>query len=242
MGRWTLERITGTTSPYISETVGHNVKVTYQLRYDTSVMGKFVELPILEWNEQIYMIEHHNDQWWEFEANMYRHNPLSKTLEVWAKRYIAAFDQASGRAFMGKGSARLMTSAGRPVQARDLGNASTASDKADRVRSYLKKHGGKLELTIHDIPSINKPDANTHKERLLVFNCGFAGGGARWAGAQYLNMDGATSIQGWVTDFQPSAGVLSQTFQRNTVGMRKVPPPPLVANARQALFASGECW
>lgn len=241
MGRWTLESISGSTSPYVSETVGHNVNVTYKLRYTPSMMGKFQELPILEWNEQIFLIEHHKGEWWQFSTNMYQHNALSKTLEVWAKRYIVAYDTANGSQFMGKGGAKLLTTAGQPVQGKVLGTAHSASDKADAVRRYLQKSGGRLEISIHDIPSINKPDDQTHKERLLVFNCGFAGGGPRYAGTQYLNMNGALAPTQWVTEFQPSSSLLSTKFMNGTTGLRKVAPPGLVANPRTPHFMAGEC-
>lgn len=240
MGRWTLQSISGTTSPYNSETVGHNVKVKYTLRYDAASFGSFTELPILTWNEQIFMIEHHNDEWWEFAANMYEHNPGSKTLEIWPKRYIVAYDTAHNQPFMGKGSSKLLSKRGTPVSAKDLGRANGNEEKAARVRHYLNKHGGILEITVHDIPSINKPDVNTHKERLLVFDCGFAGGGPRYQGAQYLDMDGARPQTGWIIDFQPSAGVLSQIFQTNTAGKRKVAAPQSVAMRRPPVWFPGE--
>ena len=157
MGRWTLESITGINSPYVSETIGHNVNVTYKLRYEPSMVGGFTELPILEWNEQIFMIEHHKREWWEFSANMYKHNPLSKTLEVWPKRYIAAYDAAKGMPYGGKGSAKLFTKQGMAVQGAALGTANTAADKADAVRHYLKKNGGRLEITVHDIHPSRSP-------------------------------------------------------------------------------------
>lgn len=242
MGRWTLDSITGNTSSLNGETIGHNVNVTYKLRYEPSTFGKFQELPILEWNEQIFMIEHHSKEWWEFSTNMYQHNPLSKTLEVWAKRYYVAYDTAKGSPFMGKGGVKLLTKGGQPVLGGSLSTANSEAEKADVVRKYLQKNGGRLEITIHDIPSINKPDDQTHKERLLVFNCGFAGGGPRYRGTQYLDMDGAVSPTKWTTVFQASSSSVTQTFQNNTSGMRKVSAPALVSNPRPAYFSSGECW
>lgn len=242
MGQWSLIGITGTTSLYQSETVGHNVMVTYKLKYDTSLIGSFTELPILEWNEQFFMIEHHKGEWWEFGSNMYKHNPSSKTLVVWPSRYIVAYDTANGTPYGGKGSAKLFTKAGLPVKGSDLAKATNNAAKADAVRNYLKKNGGILEIKIHDIPSINKPDLSTHKERLLVFDCGFAGGGNRFKGAQYLNMNGAKPPANWVIDFQNSAGKLSQIFTDNTSGLRKVPPPVSVSAPRGATFMAGECW
>jgi len=237
---WTLQSISGETSLYDAETVGHNVKVKYTLRYNSSTFGSFKELPILTWNEQIYMIEHHKGEWWEFAANMYEHNPTSKTLEIWPKRYIVAYDTAHNHPFIGKGSSKLLTKQGAPVPAKALGKANTNAEKTQRVQEYLKKHGGILEITVHDIPSIHKPAPDEHKERLLVFDCGFAGGGPRYRGAQYLKIDGASPPTGWILDFQPSAEHLSLIFQTNTAGRRKVAPPPLVANPRPALLASGE--
>lgn len=243
MGRWSLESVTGTTSPYVSETVGHNVIVTFRLRYEPSMVGGFTQVPLLEWNEQFFMIEHHNGEWWEFAANMYQHNPLSNTLKIWAGRYIAAYDAAKGIPSIGKGSAKLLTTTGAPVQGNVFGQLNDNAAKADAVRDYLKSKGGKLEIVVHDIPSINKPDAGTHKERLLAFDCGVAAGGARFKGTQYLDMNGALPAAQWISDFQVNAGpLLTQKFQNNTRGLRKVAPSPLVSNPRPPLFGQGECW
>ncbi len=243
MGRWSLLNLSGTSSAYHSESIGHNIIVTYRLKYEASTFGSFKELPILEWNEQIFMIEHHSNQWWEFSTNMYQHNPLSNTLKVWAGRYPAAYDHANGIPYMGKGSAKLFDKNGLAIRGAALGRANSNAEKAESVRKYLTKHGGILEITIHDIPSINQPDAATHKERLLVFDCGFAGGGTRFKGTQYLNMNGAVPRSSWIMDFQQHAGnALSTVFTKSTAGKNKVPAPALVSAPRNPNFISGEYW
>lgn len=243
MGQWTVQGIAGNTTPLNGETFGHNVNVRFKLLYSTSRMGKYTEPPLLEWNEQIYMIEHHNNQWWEFATNMYKHNPLSKTLEVWAKRYIIAYDTAFRRGNISKGSCQLLTKTGSPLPPNALKQATSGNDKADAVRSYLKTHGGVLQIEVHDIPSINRPDQTKHKERLLVFDCGVAGSGMRFKGTQYLAINGAVPQVQWTQTFD--VGTSSQSlnnFLRSTNGIRKNQPPPIVSAPRQPLFAQGECW
>jgi hypothetical protein len=212
------------------------------LRYESTLFGSFTELPILEWNEQIFMIEHHSSKWWQFSANMYRHNPCSQTLIIWAKRYIEAYNAACGRPPSVKGSSKLFNKNGQLVTAKQLGDAATPLQKAEAVRNYLKSNSGIMEITIHDIPSINIPDRNTHKERLLVFDCGFAGGGPRFRGTQYLDLDGSKDASARVMIFSTTDnGKLSQRFIDNTAGYG--PPseaPDLVKNPRAPLFGAGE--
>lgn len=243
MAHWTLESISASTTPYdTSELFGNHVMVTFVLKYATSGLGagKFKETPVLDWGEVIMMNELHKKESWVFSANMYRHNPLSKTLEIWPRRYIAAWNQANGTpdALM-KGSCLLTDTKGRGVPVDKLGKGLTNNtDKAEAVRSHLKKNGGLLTITIDDIPSINIPKDNTAKERLLIFNCGLEdqGAGPRAKVIQHLVVDGAKPKTAWTRRVD-----LSHTLTGlKTTGLKMVQPPALVASPRTALFSGGE--
>ncbi len=246
MGQWTVTTIQGAASPYNTGALfGNNVKVRFRLKYESSKFGRYKETPNLEWNEQIFMIEHDQNSWWEFETNMYDHNPLSKTLEVWAKRYVRAFDRAHGRETEPnvKGNSLLMTRTGGTVPANALGNATSGPEKADAVRNYLKRNGGILQLDIHDIPSINRPTGTTDKERLLIFNCGVAGGGPRFRGSQYLHVTAGTPPANWTRSWTTGQNGHFEFLRtlRNNRGIRKTGPPAAVSLTRTPVFFAGEC-
>jgi hypothetical protein len=239
MGMWTLERVMGTTSDFTTgELFGTNVTVTFRLRYRPTAIGSFQEPPRLDWHEKFIMKEHHKSQWWEFEANMYEHNPCSNTLKIWAGRYVHAYKTAIGTPDpMTKGSVKLLNDMGTAVARSELkAGLVDGTAQANAVRDYLKKKGGVLEITVHDIPSINKPAGNEHKERLLQFNCGVASGGPRWRGEQYLDVDGARPQSTWTRTFVPVYAGFS------TTGLTRTIPPTSVSMSRPPTFLNGECW
>lgn len=239
MGTWTLERLVTENSTFdTAELFGTNFKTRFWLRYTPSFLKKFKETPMLDWHEQILMKEHHKNQWWVFETNMYEHNPLSNTLKVWARRYIAAYDRANAYIEPGmKGFSKLHNKDGNPVTIQQLGAANTEAEKADRVRSYLKNHGGLLVIEIHDIPSINIPRNNEHKQRLLKFNVGVKGQQLRGVGEQYLVVNHAQAKAAWTRQFN---GAWTTVWQ--TGASPKVDPPQSVAAPREPLFGAGEYW
>jgi hypothetical protein len=188
------------------------------------------------------MKEHHNGEWWEFETNMYTHNPTSRTLLIWPRRYVEAYNHANGELYSaagGMGSCQLLDKDDQPVSVNDLGqNINGEEQRADAVRSYLRRNGGILLIEIHDIPSINLPTGNEHKERLLVFNCGIEGNDdLRLKAEQYLDVDAATGQNQWQREF-------NMTWQKSwaTRGLNKVDPPAIVSNPRVPTFAGGEVW
>ncbi|HAV61777.1 MAG TPA: hypothetical protein DCY13_05370 [Verrucomicrobiales bacterium] len=240
MGTWNLESVYHIKQQHdTGELFGNHYIVSFRLRYTPS-MGGFKEMPRLDWHEVIMMNEHHKGESWVFEANMYEHNPLSKTLEIWAKRYFEAYNTAAGQPNgLIKGSSKLMDKTGQPVKIETLGKglASNAA-KADAVRNYLKRHGGVMYIEIDDIPSVNIPRNGEHKERLLIFDCGVVGGGPRTRAIQYLDVDAAKPKAAWVRRFD-----LSHTMTGlKTTGLRKVSAPVSVSAPRAPLFGSGECW
>jgi hypothetical protein len=242
MGTWSLQSVNITTvEPYeTSELYGTKVVATYRLRYTRSMVGGFTETPRLDWHETIMMNERHKGEAWVFDTNMYAHNPLSRTLEIWAKRYIEAYNHANGRAFAGKGYAKLFDTNGIQVRANALQTKTDPAAKADAVRKYLKDHGGILEMQIHDIPSINKPRPGdtVHKERLLLFNVGVEGGNTRAQAYQYLVVNSALLAAQW-TRQHGNGWTISRL---NTTGLRSVTAPVQVSQPRNPVFVAGECW
>lgn len=241
MSSWTLVSVNGVVTPLnMGENFGHNFKVTFRLKYTASTLGSWKEMPGLEWNEIITMKEHDSREWWEFRTNMYAHNPSSKTLLIWPQRYLRAYGAAHNEPSMEKGSARLLKSNGQPVTAQELGRATTNADKTKKVQEYLKKHGGLMDIEVHDIPSILKPapGETMHKERMLIFNCGLAGGGPRYQGWQYLEVDSATLPSAWRQDAANGA----TTPGMKMTGFTRVQPPVGVSMTRAAVPASGEVY
>jgi hypothetical protein len=238
MGTWTLERIAAQTSDHTTqELFGSNVQVTFWLRYRPSRMGRFVETPKLDWHEHIIMKEHPTREWWEFETNMYEHNPSSATLQVWVGRYYHAYRSATGNPDLSiKGRSELRDATGAVLPRNVLPAGITRrKDQVEAVRGYLKKHGGMLVITIHDIPSIRiRP--GEHKERLLRFDCGLVGSPLRWRSDQYLHVDTSRPQTAWIRQIVPAFNDYS------TAGFRKVPPPPQVSTPRAPMFFEGDCW
>ena len=237
MGSWSLEKLSSNNTPLNGQTFGTNFNVHYLLKYSPSIGSKFQETPMLDWHEKITMIEHHKGEWWEFETNMYEHNPTSKTLEVWPRRYYLAYNDVFGVPHMGKGSCKLFDKNGVALKRTALPAGKTSDkDKANAVRSYLKSHGGKLAIHVHDIPSINMPKPNQHKERLLLFKCGVIGSPLKIEAEQYLNVQAGQQPTAWGRELNMPCRRRSLT----TTGFNKVNAPTMVSNKRAALFLDGE--
>lgn len=218
---------------------GTNVVATFRLAYSAPLVGgKFKELPRLDWHETIMMNEHHKGETWVFETNMYTHNPLSRTLEVWPQRYIAAHNEIHGGLTPSKGYAKLLTKSGGAIKPKDLVKATDDKGRAESVRKYLSSKSGVLEIQIHDIPSINKPKAGEHKERLLLFNIGLVGGGTKVKAYQYLDLDGDKPASDWVRQAGKGWGVSGL----KTTGLKSVGAPAGVTAGGGPNFGDGECW
>jgi len=244
MGTWTLQSIVANCSDFENtELFGTNFTATYRLIYNQAFFNEsFKEMPRLDWHETIMMNEHHLKETWVFDTNMYTHNPTSKTLEIWSKRYIESYNSSNNQKdFNIKGSGQLLDKKGGLVKASALAVASNDEEKAEAVRNYLKSNGGILEIKIEDIPSINKPkigEAAIHKERLLLFNVGVEGGGTRAQAYQYLNLNSAVPKTGWTRRHGIGWGVSSI----KTTGLNNVAAPTNVSRKREAIFLKGECW
>lgn len=238
MGKWTLQRVTSRSSELRrADRIGTNFHVMFHMQYAPSRMGRFEEPPKLDWSEQITMLEHHEGKWWNFNANMYAHNPTSQTLLTWPRRYIAAYETAAGAPTLRYGSSKLFDNNNRPVTLAALGRGKASkADKANAVRSYLKSHGGRLVVEIHDTPAIVfRP--GQHKERLLRFDCGLVGSPLRARGEQYLKVD--SSVQG-----RPPAVIARFTNAPQgairTGGLARSAPPAMVSMPRNGVLTAGE--
>ena len=237
MGNWTLLGVSGNTTPLDQgELFGHNVYVSFRLKYSSSAFGSFKESPSLNWHERFMMKMHHKGEWWEFEKNMFEHKPGSPTFGGWVKRYVLAYDSAAGKYnALVKGSSTLFDKNQRQVRVDALGkNLNTDAEKADAVRSYLKRHGGIMDVKVHDIPGINSRP-NEHNERLLIFNCGLIGCGGGFMGEQYLNMNTSQPKGNWTRSFRIGGG---HTW--STHGLRKIMTPAGVSTPGSPVLLNGE--
>jgi len=246
MGRWSCDQVYGAIIPYdTAGGFGSHVTVWFKMTYHPSLAGRFVEMPRLVWGEKIVMIEHHLQRRWQFEVDMYRHNPTSKTLVIWRNRYLAAYDAAGGMPRSDLGSSRLLDKMGHPVRASQLAQAADPNAKTGAVQDYLKGNGGSLLIGIHDRPSINMPktvasggpSAWEHKERLLLFRCSVGNGGPYFIAMQYLNVDGAQPKTSWGRSEHLSW--LMPDLSRPP-HYAEVPAPPHVSMARTCVPLSGE--
>ena len=218
---------------------GTHYRASFQLRYAPS--ASFVETPRLEWRETILMNDRHCLRCWSFTTEMYAHNPSSRTLIVWPRRYIEAYRSAAKMPKGVKmGSVVLQAANGSLVPLADLGGAiSHEGEQAQAVRSYLQRRGGLLTIEIHDIPGVRLPAAGQHIERLVMFDIGVEGLAPRSRAEQYLNVQSGVPQASWQREFRDCEwrrGGLS------IEGLTAVAPPNGVANPTPPVFRPGEFW
>lgn len=242
MGTWRLESIIGNVERRAGNICGHDVVVTLQMRFTPGFFGRFKETPELDWYERITVLEHHKGEFWKFEVNQYYRKPTSTTMEPWGRRYVDAYRHAMGPGFFTESNppkTTLLDVRGVPVERGDLPpDLKDAVRQRDAVRNYLRQRGGILEITIHDVPAINKPEhAHTRirRERLLEFNVGVVGNPTyRWRGAQYLLFDNTSGSIHQTLDFRPSMLPL------RTDGLRPGPPNPSAVNFVERVYIGNE--
>lgn len=241
--KWSVKNISATQSPLDRTDTGYgNVfDVKFEMEYEKTPSVEFEEMPLLDWHEKFTVLEHGKEEWWTFEANMYEHNRTSRTLKVWTRRYVTAYETAMGldsSLFGGRGSCTLYKKKslfGKKVT--KLPKMEDDQAKADAVREYLRRKGGKLEIVISDRPAlIIKPDQPINKERLLLFDVGvMIPGSRRWTGYQHLVVNGSSqtrdaSVHSKRQDLVPPSGY------------REVDPDPIVSNPRDFPMSAGESW
>ena len=212
MGTWSVVSVNCRHDPLNSATeYGTNWYVTYRIKYIASLMGGFVELPNMAWDEVIQFADYVKDEYWEFHGNMYTRKPDSPTMGVWAQRYFRAYLHAQNRPYRShgdkqKGHSKLFDKNGAQVPGSALGKHDTMPEQNKAVQDYLKRHGGILEIEVHDIANVLKPAAGKAKrvERVLAFNCGITGTGTRVKAWQYIRMD-ALQPDTWIYKFQTAS-------------------------------------
>jgi len=157
------------------------------------------------------VIEHHDSKYWQFECNQYYRNPASGTTIPWGRRYVDAYRRAVGPIPSTKNpppppQTTLLDVRGIPVERGELPpGLENPVQQRDAVREYLRRRGGILEITIHDLPVILTPEHNKkiRRERLLVFNVGVVGNSRyRWRGAQHLLFDNMSGPIHQTVDFR----------------------------------------
>ena len=211
-----------------------------RMKYVSSLLGRWQDMPGFEWNEFIALKDHQSREWWLFSNNMYKVYPGSATLAIWPQRYINAYRTAHGEGLFCKGETTLFKLDGNAVTRAELGTAVGPAARADLVIAYLKKHGGIMEITIHDVPSLAlaRDGRTVNKERLLSFNCGVAGSTRRYRGWQHLRMDSTLIPGDWTRLANPGSDVPDM----DTSGLKKVEVPENVGNAKAAVPFPGEYY
>ena len=239
LGKWHLERLQLSHSELLrNDTVGNNIvahiTLSYRPDWRDRLLGRFQEMPDLIWREKITVNDFSKKETWSFDADMFDHNPSSRTLEIWPKRYLEAFNSSAGYSGLARGSVELHDTAGRKVDLKDLGEkVSDNKSKSRAVRSYLSQKGGSLSFEIHDVPAIPLREG-THKERLLEIRVGLNGAKTTAAINQYLYVD--TTREG---------GRFERLIDEKSVGiqnsdLRAVDAPTIVSNRRPYTKFPGE--
>lgn len=207
MGSWLVQSCQGSSTP-LDTPFGHNFRVRIRMKYTPSRIGKFVEPPILAWDEVILMQNYEKGERWEFTGNMYQHKPASPTVAVWGQRYFRAYLNAHNMPYQQlggkqKGHSKLLDSGGMPVRGTALGTHQGHAAQNKAVQDYLSRNGGMLEIEVHDIPGIAvTPGGTRDLERVLIFNCGVTGMGPRVKCWQHLKIAQSQPKQKWIRNFQ----------------------------------------
>ena len=242
MGNWSIISVTSRNQALNSaREYGTNWYVTFQLRYKPSAFGGFVEPPKMAWDEIILYNDYTKREHWSFIGNFYTRKPDSPTMAVWAQRYFRAYLQAHNKPFVAfggkqKGHSKLFDTNGNAVSGQTLGIHTGKANQNKAVQNYLKKHGGILEIEVHDIPNVLKPTAGKAKniERVLIFNCGVTGMKLRAKGWQYIKMDSTQPEMSWTYRFQ-TGGTAPGV---KTTGLKLVADP----TPRGDLLPDGGIW
>jgi hypothetical protein len=238
---WIVQSVEPSIRPR-NDVYGHFFAVKFKLQY-VSMIGSFVEMPRLEWKETITMVEQKKGQWWQFVMDQYDRNPHSPTFSTWVNRYIYAYDGVRRQQYATEDATNLLFNKnGQPLPPDTFPRLNTPKEKADAVRSYLKRHGGIMTVTVVDKPGINKPQAGSgvHKNRILTFDCGLRGVGARVRAVQSLVVDASQPKSSWVR----SCALTNAFPQARVGGLRKVTPPddvsilkPFMGGAQQGTYS-----
>lgn len=169
---WSLQRVTVRNSNFDeADTIGSGIDVVFTMKYNKLKNKEYIEMPLLEWKEKIDFKSEESK--WQFQTDMYDHNPNSKTFFPWRNRYTEAysFSKIKDKTDV-NGYVKIYKNNMQPVGVNDIKNAYTPEEMTKNVQDYLAKNGGIMEVTITDLPQILKRDTIS-KERKVEFNIGF---------------------------------------------------------------------
>ena len=241
MGSWSLIAATPDIRPR-NDVFGNFFAVRFRMKYSNSTFGSFSEMPRLEWKETITMIERGKGTWWQHVVDQYARDPNSQTFINWVSRYTNAFYCVRQQLYGPEEGVRLYDKQGATLGQNTFPQTNDNKTRADVVRNYLKSHGGIMEVLVVDKPGINKPQpgaAAADKERILTFDCGLSGGGARIKAIQHLKVNSAVPEGQWFREC--TLGTISNPF--NTMGLNRAQPPadvlivkPFTGNAMQGTY------
>jgi hypothetical protein len=249
MGLWNLDNIHAfPPQPLTGATFGNSFGVSFYLRYTPETTwfrrkDRFEETPRLEWIETITMKESggqvnglpRTPQFWKFHTDMYRHNPSSRTLIAWRKRYLLAYKHVANEPYTGFDMApncfvQLLSFRNSMLTIDDLGGLQQDDfSKAEAVRNYISENGCQMIIHLKDVPAIALSNDFTVKERLLEFNIGVQGQSARIRAYQYLKVDNNQPQIQWDRELIYSSNI-SRDVQPGGHGVSS--PPDTVSTPR----------
>ncbi|MGC6233470.1 hypothetical protein [Hafnia paralvei] len=156
------------------DAIGSTIDVTFTMEYNKLKNNRYIEMPPLQWKEKIDFKE--GDSKWQFQTDMYEHNPTSRTFSSWLNRYVEAYNFAKSKdKGLFNGNVRIYKKNMEPVGVNDIRSAGTPIEKVKNIQDFLSRNGGVIEITITDSPQILKREIAENKERKLTFDIGFKG-------------------------------------------------------------------
>lgn len=218
--QWKLSSVGLKAEPYIdSNTVGSRVSVTLNLNYIADGTP-FIDTPALTWHENIKTSDLTRDRHWQFDTDLYRHQPRSQTFFVWRNRYQEAFHYARSRdKARFRGNVKLLTRLGLPAESRFFQATDDPVEQARQVKKYLQRHGGQLRVTVVDLPQMRL--INAARERVVRFDVGFENHpnlvhfnqviylDAQNRGQAFVTLSDAIRAAQWANNAEPPPGVIS---------------------------------
>lgn len=167
-----LETNVNSFSALDNEAARSRIEVMFKLKYQPEGSDNFVDIPHLNWKENIKCNDDGNV--WQFSADMYSHNKNSMTFFSWNQRYSAAYDYIKSTNKSGlKWIVKMNDINMNEISPEALPDAIENIDKEQAVKNYLKRKGGILEVKIIDLPKIEISNSGQQKERVINFDIGF---------------------------------------------------------------------
>lgn len=167
-----LETNVNSFSALDNEAARSRIEVMFKLKYQPEGSDNFVDIPHLNWKENIKCNDDGNV--WQFSADMYSHNKNSMTFFSWNQRYSAAYDYIKSTNKSGlKWIVKMNDINMNEINPEALPDAIENIDKEQAVKNYLKRKGGILEVKIIDLPKIEISNSGQQKERVINFDIGF---------------------------------------------------------------------